>query len=172
LIAQPPVPLQLLSCSLGNNSLQACYHVRHVTPLPQPARFPSDWQPQSGVTDLPELVSLPHLLQNPQERIALPPRSQQRPTPVTSARNKVLLPLPIPPLQFVTHRLRHSRAPSPANPRQSRVRHPELQKQRQTQNQSTSKPTTPVVSSAVAMRQSHPEKTKCHVARKGGPPAA
>ena len=58
------------------------------------------------------------------------------------------------PLQFVTQRLFHTRAPSPANPRQSRARHPELQKQRQTQNQSTSQSTTAVVSSALAMRQS------------------
>jgi len=124
------------------------------------------------VPNQPELISLPHLIQNPQERITPPPRSQQRPTPVTTARNKVQLPLPIPPLQFITHRLRHSRALSPAKSRQSRVRHPELQKQRQTQNQSTSKSTTAVVSSAAAMRHSHPQAARIIASseRVGHPP--
>src|SRR5271154_7406565 len=53
---------------------------------------------------------------------------------------------------------RHSRAPSPANPRQSRVRRPELQMQQQPQNQSTSRSTTAVVSSPVAISQSQPHK--------------
>jgi hypothetical protein len=70
-----------------------------------------------------------HLIQDSQERIPLLRRSQQRPTPVTAARNKMQVPLTIPPLQFVTHRLGHSCAPSPP----ARVRHPELQKQQQTQ---------------------------------------
>jgi hypothetical protein len=48
LITRPALLLQPLSCPRSNNSLQACYHVRHRTPLPQPARFPSDWQAQSG----------------------------------------------------------------------------------------------------------------------------
>src|SRR5271168_1119218 len=68
------------------------------------------------------------------------------------------VPFIVAPFQFVTLRLRHSRAPSPANPRQSRVRHPELHLQRQPQNQSTSRSTTAVVSSPVAMRQSQPHK--------------
>lgn len=42
---------------------------------------------------------------------------QQGAPPVTTARDKVQLALPVPPLQFVTHRPGHSRAPSPANPR-------------------------------------------------------
>ena len=42
-------------------------------------------------------------------------RSQQGTPPVTAARNKVPVPLPIPPVQFVTHRLRHSCAPGTAN---------------------------------------------------------
>jgi hypothetical protein len=50
------------------------------------------------VPSQPELISLPDLNQDPQERIALPPRSQQGPPPVTTARDKVQLPLPIPPL--------------------------------------------------------------------------
>jgi hypothetical protein len=38
----------------------------------------------------------------------------------------------MPPLPFVTHCLRHSCAPSPANRRQSRARHAQVQKQEQT----------------------------------------
>src|SRR5277367_1582947 len=81
------------------------------------------------IANHPEPVLLPHFIQNPQERVTPPPRPQQRPPPVTTARNKVQLPPPIPPLQFVTLPPCHSCAPSPA----ARVRHPELQKQQQTQ---------------------------------------
>ncbi len=56
-------------------------------------------------------------------------RSQQGTPPVTTARNKVPVPLPIPPVPFVPHGLRHSCAPSPA----ARLRHPELQTQQQIQ---------------------------------------
>ena len=52
---------------------------------------------------------------------------------IAAASNEMQMPLLVPPFQFVTHRLRHSRAPSPANPGPSRVRHPEIQMQRQTQ---------------------------------------
>src|SRR5271163_3155208 len=74
--------------------------------------------------------------------------------------------------QFVTLRLRHSRAPSPANPRQSRARHPELQMQQQPQNQSTSRSTTAVVSSPVAISQSQPHKLASMTPREwaGHPP--
>ena len=76
-----------------------------------------------------ELITLAHLIQDSQERIPLPRRSEQGSPPITTTRDEVQVFLAIPPLQFVAHRLGHSCAPSPA----ARVRHPELQKQQQTQ---------------------------------------
>jgi len=64
-------------------------------------------------------MTLARLVQNPQERSAPPPPSQQGSTPVTTARNEVQLPPPIPPLRFVFHCPGHSCAPSPA----TRVQH-------------------------------------------------
>jgi hypothetical protein len=48
LTAQPVVPLQLFSCTRGNNSLLGCYHATHGAAFSQSARFLSDWQAQAG----------------------------------------------------------------------------------------------------------------------------
>ena len=45
---QPVVPLQLFSCTRGNNSLLGCYHATHGAAFSQSARFLSDWQAQAG----------------------------------------------------------------------------------------------------------------------------
>jgi hypothetical protein len=104
------------------------------------------------------------------ERVTPPRLSQQMPPAAT-------------PLQFLTHRLRHGRAPSPAACRpqagesaapgrssslrlaRATVAHPHLRRECGTRNsksnskpknQSTSASTAAVVSSGIAMRQSHP----------------
>jgi len=47
LTTRPAVPLQPVGCSVGDNSLQGCYHERHDATLLRAARFPGDWQRES-----------------------------------------------------------------------------------------------------------------------------
>lgn len=70
------------------------------------------------IPNQPELISLAHLIQNSQKHIPAMRSPQQRPPPVTTTCNKVQLPVPVPALQPVTHRMRaaaHPCLPTPGS---------------------------------------------------------
>jgi hypothetical protein len=112
-----------------------------------------------------ELVTRPHFVENLQENVALPGCSQQRASPVTTARDEMQMALPIPALQSVFQS--HHSKPAPfANPAKSAAPAKESSKSQSTANHFSVNYLSGIIHIRYGSRR-----RKCTAMRKDGPPA-